>query len=104
MGKTTFALNIAENAAFGPSKAKVGVFSMEMSREQLAFRMISSLGRVDQTHLRTGKFGDEEWSRINSAISMMKSVDDLHRRHAARSRRRKCAHARGASSASTAST
>ncbi len=74
MGKTTFALNIAENAAFGPAKAKVGVFSMEMSREQLAFRMISSLGRVDQGHLRTGKFGDEEWSRINTAINMMKSA------------------------------
>ena len=54
MGKTTFAINIAENAAFGPRKAKVGVFSMEMSREQLAFRMISSLGRVDQSHLRIG--------------------------------------------------
>ncbi|HEX2493611.1 MAG TPA: replicative DNA helicase [Steroidobacter sp.] len=73
MGKTTFALNIAENAAFG-GKAKVGVFSMEMSREQLAFRMISSLGRVDQGHLRTGMFGDEEWSRINTAINMMKSA------------------------------
>jgi replicative DNA helicase len=74
MGKTTFALNIAENAAFGSSKAKIGVFSMEMSREQLAFRMISSLGRVDQGHLRTGNFGDEEWSRINTAIHMMKSA------------------------------
>ncbi len=80
MGKTTFALNIAENAAFGPAKAKVGVFSMEMSREQLAFRMVSSLGMVDQSHLRTGNFGDEEWSRINTAISMMKNshiyIDD----------------------------
>jgi replicative DNA helicase len=75
MGKTTFALNVAENAAFGPAKAKVGVFSMEMSREQLAFRMISSLGRVDQGHLRIGKFGDEEWSRINTAINMMKSAN-----------------------------
>lgn len=74
MGKTTFALNIAENAAFGPKQYKVGIFSMEMSREQLAFRMISSLGRVDQSHLRTGKFGDEEWSRINTAINMMKAA------------------------------
>ena len=74
MGKTTFALNIAENAAFGAAKAKIGIFSMEMSREQLAFRMISSLGRVDQSHLRTGMFGDEEWSRINTAINMMKSA------------------------------
>jgi len=74
MGKTTFALNIAENAAFGSAKAKVGIFSMEMSREQLAFRMISSLGRVDQGHLRTGNFGDEEWSRINGAIQLMKTA------------------------------
>jgi len=80
MGKTTFCLNIAENAAFGPKRAKVGVFSMEMSREQLAFRMVSSLGMVDQSRLRTGQLGDEDWSRINTAISMMKSssifIDD----------------------------
>jgi len=74
MGKTTFALNIGENAALGSSNTPVAVFSMEMSREQLAFRMISSLGRVNQGHLRTGMFGDEEWSRINGAISMMKSA------------------------------
>ena len=45
---------------------------MEMSREQLAIRMISSLGRVDQAHLRTGMFGDEDWARINGAIAQMK--------------------------------
>ncbi len=80
MGKTTFALNIAENAAFGPQKAKVGVFSMEMSREQLAFRMVSSLGHVDQSRLRIGNLDGEDWSRVNSAISMMKEssifIDD----------------------------
>jgi replicative DNA helicase len=80
MGKTTFALNIAENAAFGPQKAKVGVFSMEMSREQLAFRMVSSLGRVDQSRLRIGNVDDEEWARITMAIEMMKEsnihIDD----------------------------
>src|SRR4029079_5304764 len=74
MGKTTFALNIAENAAFGPAKAKVGVFSMEMSREQLAFRMISSLGRVDQGHMRTGNFGDEDWAGIHRALAQMKNA------------------------------
>jgi replicative DNA helicase len=73
MGKTTLALNMAENAAIGKG-VPVAVFSMEMSREQLAFRMISSLGRVNQSHLRTGMFGDEEWSRINGAISMMKTA------------------------------
>jgi replicative DNA helicase len=73
MGKTTLALNIAENAAIAAGKA-VAVFSMEMSREQLSMRMISSLGRVDQSHLRTGMFGDEDWARINSAIAQMKTA------------------------------
>ncbi len=70
MGKTTLALNIAENAALG-ARLPVAVFSMEMSVEQLAFRMISSLGRVDQAHLRNGRFADDEWPRINGAIRQM---------------------------------
>ena len=70
MGKTTFAINIAENAAIA-AQVPTAIFSMEMPSEQLAFRMISSLGRVDQTHLRTGKFPDEDWSRINTAVQLM---------------------------------
>ncbi len=70
MGKTTLAVNIAENAAIG-AKVPTAIFSMEMPSQQLAFRMISSLGRVDQTHLRTGKFPDEDWSRINTAVQLM---------------------------------
>ncbi len=70
MGKTTLAVNIAENAAIG-SKIPTAIFSMEMPSQQLAFRMISSLGRVDQTHLRTGRFPDEDWSRINTAVQLM---------------------------------
>jgi len=70
MGKTTLALNVAENAAIG-SKVPTAIFSMEMPSQQLAFRMISSLGRVDQTHLRTGNFPDEDWSRINTAVQLM---------------------------------
>ena len=73
MGKTTFALNIAEHAAIS-ANTPVAVFSMEMSREQLTMRMISSIGRVDQSHLRTGNFGDEDWARINSAIAQMKTA------------------------------
>jgi replicative DNA helicase len=73
MGKTTLALNIAEHAAIA-NQTPVAVFSMEMSREQLAFRMISSIGRVDQSHLRTGMFGDEDWARINSAIAQMRTA------------------------------
>jgi replicative DNA helicase len=70
MGKTTLAINIAENAAIG-SKIPTAIFSMEMPSQQLAFRMISSLGRVNQTHLRTGNFPDEDWSRINTAVQLM---------------------------------
>ena len=70
MGKTTLAINIAENAAIG-SQVPTAIFSMEMPSQQLAFRMISSLGRVDQTHLRTGRFPDEDWSRINTAVQLM---------------------------------
>jgi len=70
MGKTTLALNVAENAAIG-TQVPTAIFSMEMPSQQLAFRMISSLGRVDQTHLRTGNFPDEDWSRINTAVQLM---------------------------------
>ncbi len=70
MGKTTLAVNIAENAAIG-SKIPTAIFSMEMPAQQLAFRMISSLGRVDMRHLRTGQFPDEDWSRINTAVQLM---------------------------------
>ncbi len=70
MGKTALAVNIAENAAIG-AKIPTAIFSMEMPAQQLAFRMISSLGRVDQSHLRTGNFPDEDWSRINMAVQLM---------------------------------
>jgi len=79
MGKTTFAMNIAENAAIG-RQLPVAVFSMEMPAEQLAMRMISSLGRIDQHHLRTGELTDDDWPRITSAVSMLSEskifVDD----------------------------
>jgi len=70
MGKTTFAMNIAENAAIG-DKVPVAVFSMEMTGDSLAMRMISSLGRVDQHHIRTGNLTDEDWARITSAIHIL---------------------------------
>ncbi len=73
MGKTTLAVNMAENAAIGRG-VPAAVFSMEMSAEQLTMRMISSLGRVNQAHLRTGNFGEEDWSRINGAISLLSSA------------------------------
>jgi replicative DNA helicase len=70
MGKTTLAVNIAENAAIG-HQIPTAIFSMEMSAEQLTFRMIGSIGRVNQAGLRRGKLNDGDWSRIDSAVSMM---------------------------------
>ncbi|MEE8119120.1 MAG: replicative DNA helicase [Gammaproteobacteria bacterium] len=70
MGKTSFAMNIAEHAAV-KEKIPTLVFSMEMSGEQLAFRMISSLGRIDQSKVRTGRLEDEDWPRITSAVTLM---------------------------------
>ena len=73
MGKTTLAVNIAENAAIGHG-IPTAIFSMEMSAEQLTFRMIGSIGRVNQGGLRRGKLSDEDWSRIDSAVSMMSNA------------------------------
>lgn len=70
MGKTTFAMNLAENVAI-KSKMPVVIFSMEMPGEQLAMRMISSLGRIDQHRVRTGKLEDDEWPRVTSAINLL---------------------------------
>ena len=73
MGKTTLAMNIAENAAIAKG-VPAAIFSMEMSSEQLVNRLVSSLGRVNQTHLRTGNFSDEDWSRIQGAMSQLSSA------------------------------
>ncbi len=73
MGKTTFAMNIAENAAM-ESKKPILVFSMEMPQDSIAMRMISSLGRVDQLAVRTGKLNDGDWSRIVSTVNMLMEV------------------------------
>ena len=70
MGKTTFAMNIAEHVAI-KEQVPVAGFSMEMPGEQLAMRMISSLGRIDQHHVRTGKLEDDEWPRITSAMTIL---------------------------------
>ncbi len=67
---TTFAMNIAEHVAIH-SELPVAVFSMEMPGEQLAMRIMSSLGRIDQTKVRTGKLDDDDWPRLTSAINML---------------------------------
>ena len=73
MGKTALALNIAEHTALADNNS-VAVFSLEMSSEQLAFRLISSLGRVNQTSQKTGKLRDKDWDRIDGAILQMKDM------------------------------
>jgi replicative DNA helicase len=70
MGKTTLAVNIAENAALGANKS-AAIFSMEMSAESLTLRMLSSLGRINQAHLRSGRLQEEDWPRIDSAMTQL---------------------------------
>ncbi len=70
MGKTSFAMNLAENVAIKGDKP-VAVFSMEMPGDQLAMRMMSSLGRIDQHKVRTGNLDDDEWPRMTSAINIL---------------------------------
>lgn len=70
MGKTTLAMNMAEHAAIKSGKP-VLVFSMEMPAESLAMRMMSSLGRIDQHRIRTGKLDDDDWPRVTSAVHML---------------------------------
>ena len=70
MGKTSLAINMAEYAAIRHEK-HVLIFSMEMSAESLAMRLISSIGGVNHSQLRSGTFADDEWTRINHAVSQM---------------------------------
>ncbi|WP_217541672.1 replicative DNA helicase [Vibrio metschnikovii] len=70
MGKTTFAMNLCENAAMQQDKP-VLIFSLEMPAEQIMMRMLASLSRVDQTKIRTGQLDDEDWARISSTMGML---------------------------------
>jgi replicative DNA helicase len=76
MGKTAFAINIAEHVALH-EQLPVAVFSMEMGAAQLAVRIVGSIGRIDQSRLRTGKLTDEEWPRLTEAIERLRNVS-LH--------------------------
>ena len=73
MGKTALAINIAEHVAMNEG-LPVAVFSMEMGASQLAVRIVGSMGRIDQGHLRTGKLTDEEWPRLTEAIERLRQV------------------------------
>ena len=70
MGKTAFALNIAEHVAV-ENGLPVAVFSMEMSGAQLTARILGSLARVDQHKMRTGRLADEDWTKLTAAIGRL---------------------------------
>ncbi len=76
MGKTAFAVNIAEHVALNEG-LPVAIFSMEMGAAQLAVRIVGSIGRINQGHLRTGKLTDDEWPRLTEAIERLRTVS-LH--------------------------
>ena len=76
MGKTALAINIAEHVALNEG-LPVAVFSMEMGAAQLAVRIVGSIGRIDQGHLRTGKLTNEEWPRLTEAIEKLRNIS-LH--------------------------
>lgn len=79
MGKTTFAMNLVENALMGANKP-VLVFSLEMPATQLMTRMLSSLGRINQTRVRNGQLEDDDWPKLTAAVNMLKNkplyIDD----------------------------
>lgn len=78
MGKTALALNIAEHAALNGSSA--AVFSMEMPSEQLIFRLLSSVARVNQTNIRTGQLTEQHQESLKGAVEELKKgnlyIDD----------------------------
>lgn len=77
MGKTTFSMNIAENAAMAHKDKPVLVFSMEMPAESIAMRMIASIGRVEQTRVRSGKLDEEDWARFGSGVAQLSETKVL---------------------------
>ena len=74
VGKTAFALNIA-CAAAKSTKKNIAIFSLEMPAEQLVMRMISSLGQIDNKKLQTGRLENEDWRRVNEAISQLANTN-----------------------------
>ena len=73
MGKTALAINIAEHVAV-EEQLPVAVFSMEMGASQLAIRIVGSIGRIDQGHLRTGKLSQDEWPKLTETIEKLRNI------------------------------
>ncbi len=80
MGKTSFAMNLVEHAVLHQQQP-ILVFSMEMPADSLIIRMLSSIGRIDQTRIRNGKLEQEDWPKLSTAVSKLKDVPLLYRRH-----------------------
>ena len=77
MGKTTFAMNLCENAMLMQDKP-VLVFSLEMPSEQIMMRMLASVGRVNQTSVRTAQLNDEDWVKLSDAMKLMAEKNNLY--------------------------
>ncbi|MEE2023293.1 MULTISPECIES: replicative DNA helicase [Alkalimonas] len=77
MGKTTFAMNLCEHAAITSDKP-VLIFSLEMPSEQIMMRMLASVGRINQTRIRTGQLEDEDWARLSSAIELLNTKGKMY--------------------------
>ncbi|MEH6607264.1 MAG: replicative DNA helicase [Pseudomonadales bacterium] len=79
MGKTSFAMNLVETAIINQDKPVV-VFSMEMPAESLMMRLLSSVGRINQTRIRSGTMIEEDWPKLTAAINKLKDrplyIDD----------------------------
>jgi replicative DNA helicase len=79
MGKTSFAMNLVEHASIHGDRPVV-VFSMEMPADSLIMRMMSSVGRINQTRVRSGKLEDEDWPKLTTAVNKLKDrpvfIDD----------------------------
>jgi replicative DNA helicase len=77
MGKTTFAMNLCENAAMASDKP-VLIFSLEMPSDQIMMRMLASLSRVDQTKIRTGQLEDEDWAKISASMGLLMEKKNMY--------------------------
>ncbi|QFU74655.1 replicative DNA helicase [Halioglobus maricola] len=73
MGKTSFAMNLVENALLA-TKKPILVFSMEMPADQLVIRMLSSIGKINQTRIRNGKLEQEDWPKLTTAVNKLKDM------------------------------
>ncbi len=80
MGKTSLVLNMAQHVGT-KTDMTVGVFSLEMSKEQLFLRLLTSEARIDAHRLRGGFLGERDWGRLSQAIGVAERGEDLHRRH-----------------------